>query len=279
MRRSVTALVFVLACALQASAQERTLVIAATTSIQDSGFADYLARAYRERKQTKLTVVSRPTAQALATAHGGFVDVVIGNHPAALGRFMDSGDGARRTKMMFDDFVIVGPVEDPAGARGKDAAAALRAIARHRAIFVSCGDNSGTHALEHVLWDAAKINPKARTGNWYRETGLGVGLTLEIAARLNGYVLIDRGTWVAHAGERGREVLVEGDPRLFNQYELIVVSPHRYQTIDPAAGSEFANWIVSDEGRELITKFMIGGRQVFFPNGKEKTDSIGPIVR
>jgi tungstate transport system substrate-binding protein len=268
MLRSVTTLAFLLAFAPHAGAQERALVIAATTSIQDSGFADYLAGAYKARKQTRLTVVSKPTAQALATVRGGFVDVVIGNNPAALDRFMDSGDAARRTKMMFDDFVIVGPAEDPAGARGKDAAEALRAIARHRAIFVSCGDNSGTHVLEHSLWDAAKVNPKARTGNWYRETGLGVGLSLEIAARLNGYVLIDRGTWLAHAGERGRDVLVEGDPRLFNQYALIVVSPDRHRTIDPAAGSEFANWIASAEGREVIAKFTIGGKQVFFPGGK-----------
>src|SRR6476620_9719811 len=120
MLRSATGLVFILACALGASAQERTLVIAATTSIQDSGFAGYLASAYKERKRTKLTVVSQPTAQALATAHGGFVDVVIGNNPAALDRFMDSGDAARRRKMMFDDFVIVGPAEDPAGVRVKE---------------------------------------------------------------------------------------------------------------------------------------------------------------
>src|ERR1044072_3226127 len=270
MLRSATAVVFILACALCASAQERTLVIAATTSIQDSGFADYLASAYKERKRTKLTVLSRPTAQALATAHGGFVDVVIGNNPAALDRFTGSGDAARRAQLMFDDFVIVGPSEDPAGAGGRDAAEALRAIARHRAIFVSCGDSSGTHVLEHSLWDAAKVNPKARTGNWYRETGLGIGLTLEIAARLNGYVLIDRGTWLTHAGERGREVLVEGDSRLVNQYELIVVSPDRYKTIDPTAGSEFADWIISDEGRDLIAKFTSGGKQIFSPNGKEQ---------
>lgn len=268
MLRSATALAFILAGALAASAREQTLVIAATTSIQDSGFSEYLASAYRERKQTKLTVVSQPTAQALATAHSGFVDVVIGNNPAALDRFMDSGDGTRRVKLMFDDFVIVGPSEDPVGLRGTDAAKALRAIAQQRAIFVSCGDNSGTHILEQFLWDAAKVNPKARTGNWYRETGLGIGLTLEIAARLNGYVLVDRGTWLAHSGERGRDVLVEGDSRLFNQYELIVVNPDRYKTIDPAAGSDFVNWIVSDEGRDLIAKFTIRGKQVFSPNGK-----------
>jgi tungstate transport system substrate-binding protein len=187
--RYLIALVFVFVCAVPASAQERTLVIAATTSILDSGFFDYLAGAYQERAGTKLTIVSRATSQALSTARNGFVDVVIGNSPAALDHFMDEGDGVRRIKFMFDDFVIVGPPEDPAGVRGKDAPEALRALARKRAIFVSRGDNSGTHVLEQFLWDTAKVNPKARTGNWYRETGLGMGLTIGMAGRLNGYVM------------------------------------------------------------------------------------------
>ena len=266
--RCLIALVLALGCAIPANALERALVMAATTSIQDSGFFDYLANAYQERTGTKLTLVSRPTAVALSTAHSGFVDVVIGNSPAALDRFMDEGDGIRRVKVMFDDFVIVGPANDPAGIRGKDAPAALKAIARKRAIFVSRGDNSGTHVLENFLWDAAGINPKARSGKWYRETGLGMGLSLGMATRLNGYVLVDRGTWLAHAEQGGREVLVEGDRRLFNQYELIVVNPKKYPNIDAAVGAQFADWIASDEGQALIAKFTIGGRQVFFPNAK-----------
>jgi len=266
--RYLIALAFALVCAVPANAQERTVVIAATTSIQDSGLFDFLAAAHRERTGNKLMLVSRPTAAALATARNGFVDVVIGNSPAAIDRFMDDGDGARRIKMMFDDFVIVGPSDDPAGVRGKDAARALKAIARKRAIFVSRGDNSGTHVLENFLWDAAGVNPKARSGNWYRETGLGMGLSLGMATRLNGYILVDRGTWLAHAEQGAREVLVEGDPRLFNQYELIVVNPKRYPNIDPSSGARFADWIASDEGQALIATFMIGGKQVFFPNAK-----------
>jgi len=266
--RYLIALVLGLVCAVPASAQERTLVIAATTSIQDSGFFEYIARAYQERTGTKLTVVSRPTSQALATARNGFVDVVIGNSPAALDHFMDDGSGTRRVKFMFDDFVIVGPSADPARARGKDAPEALRALARKRAIFVSRGDNSGTHVLENFLWETAGVNPKARSGNWYRETGLGMGLSLGMATRLNGYILVDRGSWLAHAEQTGREVLVEGDPRLFNQYELIVVNPQKYPNIDPASGARFADWIASDEGQAAIAKFAIDGKQVFFPNAK-----------
>jgi tungstate transport system substrate-binding protein len=269
MLRVLTISLLFLAGALSpVNAQERTVILAATTSIQDSGFFDYLAGAYTARTGTKLTIVSRATEEALATARNGFVDVVIGNSPAAIDRFMDSGDGARRVKMMFDDFVIAGPSNDPAGIRGNDAATALRTLAQKRAVFVSRGDNSGTHVLEQLLWDAVKVNPKARNGNWYRESGLGMGLTLATAARLNGYVLVDRGTWLAHPDQRGREILVEGDPRLFNQYELIVVDPEKHKTIDPAAGSEFADWIVSDEGQDMIARFKIGGSQVFFPNAK-----------
>jgi tungstate transport system substrate-binding protein len=266
MLRSFLLAVAMLASLAGASAQERTLVIAATTSIQDSGLFTYLANGYWERTGITLRIVSRPTAEALDTARTGFVDVVIGNSPVALDRFMDSHDGVRRVKMMFDDFVIAGPIVDPAGVRGvKNAAEALRTFALKRALFMSRGDNSGTHVLEQLLWDAAGVNPKARSGNWYRETGLGMGLTVEMAARLNGYVLVDRATWLAQRPS-GEEILVEGDPRLFNQYELIVVNPRTHPSIDPNAGTLFADWIASDQGQRLIAAFRLDGRQVFFPN-------------
>jgi len=269
MLRSLLAAIAMLASVVGASAQDRVLVVAATTSIEDSGLFPYLATKYKEHSGITLRIVSRATAEALNTARSGFVDVVIGNSPAALDRFMDGGDGARRVKMMFDDFVIAGPSADPAGLRGlKDAPAALRLLALKRATFVSRGDNSGTHVLEQSLWDATKVNPKARSGNWYRESGLGMALSLDMAARLDGYVLVDRATWLAQRNRLNREILVEGDPRLFNQYELIVVSPERYKNIDPAAGAQFADWIASDEGQNLLAAFRIDGLQVFFPNAK-----------
>jgi tungstate transport system substrate-binding protein len=173
---------------------------------------------------------------------------------------MDSGDGSRRIKMMFDDFIIAGPADDPAGVRGNDAPRALKAIAQRRATFVSRGDNSGTHTLEQILWNAAGVNPKARSGNWYRETGLGMGLTLAMAARVSGYVLVDRGTWLAHPDPRKGAIMVEHDPRLVN--------PQKYPNLDPAAGAQFGNWIASDEGQAVIASFKIDGKQVFFPNAK-----------
>jgi tungstate transport system substrate-binding protein len=269
MLRSLLAAMAVFTSLVCASAQERTLLIAATTSIEDSGLFVHLATKYQERTGITVRLISRPTAEALRTARDGFVDVVIGNNVAALDRFMDGGDGARRRKMMFDDFVIAGPSDDPAGLRGvKNASEALRTLALKRVTFVSRGDNSGTHALEQLLWDMAGVNPKARSGNWYRESGLGMGLTIETAARLKGYLLVDRATWLARGANSGREILVEGDPRLFNQYELVVVNAAKHQNIDPAAGAQFADWIASDEGQDLIAAFRIGGRQVFFPNAK-----------
>jgi len=268
MLRHAIAALFLLGGLASTSAQERQLVIAATTSYQDSGIADFLAAAYRQRTGLTIKLISQPTGAALSTAHNGFVDVVIGNSPAAQDRFMDGGDGSRRVKMMFDDFIIAGPADDPAGVRGSDAPQALKTIAQKRATFVSRGDNSGTHTLEQTLWNAAGVNPKARSGNWYRETGLGMGLTLAMATRVNGYVLVDRGTWRAHPGPRKGEVLVEGDPRLSNQYELIVVNPRKYPSLDPATGAQFANWIASDDGQTVIASFKIDGKQVFFPNAK-----------
>jgi len=175
MLRNAIAILLLVAGLGSAGAQERQLVIAATTSYQDSGLADFLAAAYRQRTGITIKLLSQPTGAALSTAHNGFVDVVIGNSPAAHDRFVDGGDGSRRIKMMFDDFIIAGPADDPAGVRGRDAPQALRTIAQKRATFVSRGDNSGTHALEQSLWSAVGVNPKARSGNWYRETGLGMG--------------------------------------------------------------------------------------------------------
>ena len=170
--------------------------------------------------------------------------------------------------MMFDDFVVAGPAEDPAGVRGNDAPQALKTIAQKRATFVSRGDNSGTHVLEQSLWNAAGVTRRRAAGNWYRETGLGMGLTLAMATRVNGYVLVDRGTWLAHLDQRKGAILVERDPRLFNQYELIVVNPQKYPNLDAAAGAQFVNWVASDEGQAAIAAFRIDGKQVFFPNAK-----------
>jgi tungstate transport system substrate-binding protein len=264
-------LAVILATALGiAGAQARTLVVAATTSVEDSGLFDYMLPKFTARTGVTVRVVSRATGQALISAERGLIDVVIVNDPMALDRFVDSGEGVNRRKLMFNDFIIAGPASDPAGLRAsKDAATALRNIARLRAPFLSRGDNSGTHQAEMRLWDAAKVNPKTRTGNWYIESGHGMGLSVDMAARLKAYVLTDRATWLRRRPSE-LEVMVENDPRLFNQYEIVLVNPAKHPHVDAAAATEFINWLVSTEGQAVIGSYRIGGARAFIPNAGEQ---------
>jgi len=253
-----------------ASAQNRAagdlLVLAATTSVEDSGLFEHLIPRYRAASGLDIHVVSRASSAALTTAERGTIDVVIVNDPEALDRFVAAGEGTRRHRFMSNQFVIVGPRSDPAGIRGtSDASAALREIARKRATFVSRGDNSGTYSAEQHLWQAAGVNPKARSGTWYRETGLGMGLTVQMAGRLGAYALTDRAT-CAKSGDRARtEVLVEGDPRLFNPYEVILVDAKRHPHVNLAAANAFIDWLISEDGRKAIADYTVNGEQAFTP--------------
>jgi len=267
---AIVATTVVLAVLNGAAAQERSpgnsLVIAATTSIEDSGLFGHLIPRFQMVSGISIRVVSRASAVALMTAERGTIDAVIVNDPEALDRFVAHGDGTRRHRFMSNSFVIVGPPSDPAGIRGMtDAPGALREIARKRATFASRGDNSGTHVAEQHIWQAAGVNPKARSGGWYRETGLGMGLTVQMAGRLGAYALTDRATW-AKSGDRAQTVvLVDGDPKLFNPYEIILVSPDKHPHVNVAAANAFIGWLVSEEGRKAIADYKINGEQVFTP--------------
>jgi tungstate transport system substrate-binding protein len=253
-----------------ASAQDRSsgnlLVLAATTSVEDSGLFNYLIPRFHAASGIDIRVVSRASSTALTTAERGTIDAVIVNDPEALDRFVAAGEGSRRHRFMSNHFVIIGPPSDPAGIRGtSDAPAALREIARKRAPFVSRGDNSGTHAAEQHLWQSAGVNPKARSGTWYRETGLGMGLTVQMAGRLSAYALTDRATW-AKSGDRARtEILVQDDPRLFNLYEIILVDANKHPYVNVAAANAFIDWLISEEGRSAIADYKVNGEQVFEP--------------
>jgi tungstate transport system substrate-binding protein len=243
------------------------VVVAATTSVEDSGLFDHLLPRFTAATGITVRVVSRASAAALMTAEKGTIDAVIVNDADALDNFVAAGEGTRRRSFMSNHFVIVGPPSDPAGVRGMDdASAALREIARKRATFVSRGDNSGTHTAELKLWQAAGVNPKTRSGNWYRETGLGMGLTVQMAGRLNGYTLADRATWVKAADQSTGKVLVDGDPRLFNPYEIILVNPAKHPHVNVAAATAFLDWLVSQEGRDAIGDYRVNGEQVFEPS-------------
>jgi tungstate transport system substrate-binding protein len=268
MNRFVAPLILLLSAAPCALAQTPSLTVATTTSVEDSGLLAFLLPKFESRTGMNVRVLSRASSAAIAAGERGEADVVIVNDPDALARFVGSGNGVRRHALMYNDFVIAGPPSDPAGVAGsKDAPAALRTIARLRASFVSRGDGSGTHAAERRLWLAAGVDPKARSGDWYREAGMGMGATVEMAGRLNAYVLTDRGTWLAHrTGEQ--RILVEGDPLLFDQYELAMANPTRHAAMNAAAAAAFVDWLVSDEGQGAIGAFRIDGHQAFMPNGK-----------
>jgi len=267
-----TAAALVAAMAAPAVAHDRTgatpLVIAATTSIEDSGLFDHILPLFTARTGITARVVSRASATALLTAERGTIDLVIVNDAEALDHFVAAGQGTRRHRIMHNHFIIAGPPSDPAGIKGMtDAAQALREIARKRATFVSRGDYSGTHVAELRLWQAAKINPKARAGNWYRETGLGMGLTDEMAVRLNGYTLTDRATWLRSG--TADWILVERDPQLFNPYEIVMVDPASHPHVNVAAATAFIDWMLSEEGRSAISGLRHAGEQLFVPDAGE----------
>jgi tungstate transport system substrate-binding protein len=245
----------------------QSLVVAATTSVEDSGLFDHMLPRFTAATGITVRVVSRASAAALLTAEKGTIDAVIVNDADALDSFVAAGQGTRRHSFMSNRFVIVGPPSDPAGVRGmKDAPAALREIARKRATFVSRGDNSGTHTAELKLWQAADVNPKTRSGNWYRETGLGMGLTVQMAGRLSAYTLTDRASWVKAADPAASRILLDGDPRLFNPYEVILVNPAKHPHVNVAAASAFLDWLVSQEGRDVIGAYRVNGEKVFEPS-------------
>ena len=184
-------------------------------------------------------------------------------------QFVEEGHGVERFDVMYNDFVIVGPSEDPAGIEGMESAvAALERIGEAEAVFVSRGDNSGTHKKEMALWLATDIDPEEASGTWYRETGSGMGATLNAAVGMGGYTMTDRGTWISFRNKGDHEILVEGDPELFNQYGVILVNPERHPNVNAEAGRAFIDWIVSDEGQAAIASYRLDGRQLFFPNAK-----------
>jgi tungstate transport system substrate-binding protein len=266
---ALAALAAVLAAAAPAVGQDYALTVATTTSVEDSGLFAFLLPKFESRTGMKVRVLSRASSVVLSTAAAGGIDVVIVNDSDALDRFVGSGHAAGRHTLMYNDFVIAGPASDPAKVTGlKDTLAALRAIARQRAAFLSRGDESGTHVAEQRLWRAAGIEPKARAGDWYRQTGLGMGATVEMALRLHAYVLTDRATWLAHRASGDLRILVEADPRLFDQYEIGLVNAAKHPQVNDAAAVSFVDWIVSDEGQSAIAAFKIDGQPAFFPNAR-----------
>ena len=245
-------------------ASAQSIVMASTTSTEQSGLFAHLLPAFRQATGIEVKVVALGTGQALDTARRGDADVVFVHDQAAEEKFVADGFGLKRTPVMFNDFVLLGPQADPAGARGKDIVAALKKLSAANAPFVSRGDKSGTHTAEQRYWAMAGL-PQAK-GAGYRECGCGMGPALNMAASTGAYVLADRGTWLSFKNRGELAVLVEGDQRLFNQYGVIVVNPARHPQARQAEAQKFVDWVVSPAGQGSIASYKPGGEQLFFPN-------------
>jgi len=255
------------AWSLPAEAQDRFITVASTTSTEQSGLFGHILPLFQEKSGIEVRVIAQGTGQALETGRRGDADLVFVHARAAEEAFVAEGYGVERFEVMYNDFVVVGPASDPAGVKGSsDVVAALAAIAESESSFASRGDDSGTHKAELALWGVAGIEP---AGGWYRETGSGMGPTLNTAAQMPAYVMTDRGTWISFRNRGELEVLVEGDDRLFNQYGVILVNPERHGHVKAEDGQAFIDWLVSPEGQAAIGSYEMNGQQLFFPNAEQ----------
>ena len=255
------------ACWTIAFAQERTIVVASTTSTEQSGLFGYLLPAFSKDTGITVKIVAVGTGQALDIGRRGDADVVFVHDRSAEEKFMAEGQGVKRFDVMYNDFVIVGPKNDPARITGdKDVADALRKIAAAKAPFISRGDRSGTHEAELRLWKIAGLDIAAAKDGWYREIGQGMGAALNMASSSSAYLLSDRGTWLSFKNRGDLTILAEGDKRLFNQYGVMLVNPDKHPNVKAADGKAFIDWLVSSKGQQAIASYKVGGEQLFFPN-------------
>ncbi len=253
-----------------AIAEDRSIVVASTTSTQDSGLFGYLLPIFKARTGIEVKVIAQGTGQALDTARRGDADVVFVHAKSQEEKFLAEGFGVKRFDVMYNDFVLIGPKDDPAGVKGRDIETALKTIQAKGAFFVSRGDRSGTHAAELALWKQAGIDITAAKGPWYREIGQGMGAALNTASAMNGYVLSDRGTWISFKNRGDLQIVVEGDKRLFNQYGVMLVNPEKYPSVKKELGQTFVDWLISPEGQLAIAGYKIDGQQLFFPDAEKK---------
>jgi tungstate transport system substrate-binding protein len=254
------------------AAEDRFIIVASTTSTEQSGLFGHILPIFEKDSGVKVRVVALGTGQALDTARRGDADVAFVHDKAAEEKFVAEGSGVERREVMYNDFVLVGPKSDPAKTGGKDILEALRRIAAidaaARPAFVSRGDRSGTHAAELRYWKLAGVDLDKAKGGWYRDTGSGMGPSLNMASSVGAYILADRGTWLSFKNRGDLAVLVEGDSRLFNQYGVILVNPAKHPHIKKEDGQRFIDWLVSAPGQKAIADYKIGGEQLFFPNAK-----------
>lgn len=247
---------------------QKNIVVSSTTSTEQSGLFGHILPVFLNKTGIQVKVVAVGTGQALDIGRRGDADVVFVHDKVAEDKFVADGFADKRQEVMYNDFVLLGPKNDPAKvAGGKDIQAALKKIADSKSTFVSRGDKSGTHAAELRYWKGSgvDVNPNM---TWYKETGSGMGPALNTASGMNAYILSDRATWLTFKNRGDLSILVEGDPRLFNQYGVMLVSPTKHPRVKKAEGQAFIDWIVSKDGQDTIASYRVGGEQLFFPNAK-----------
>lgn len=253
-----------------ARSEDRSIVVASTTSTQDSGLFGHILPLFKAKTGIDVKVIAQGTGQALDTARRGDADVVFVHARPLEEKFLAEGFGVKRDDVMYNDFVLIGPKSDPAGVKGsKDIVSALTAIRDKGAPFISRGDRSGTHAAELALWKQAGIDPSVGKGSWYRDIGQGMGAALNMASASNAYLLSDRGTWISFKNRGDLAVVVEGDKRLFNQYGVMLVNPAKFPNVKVKEGQAFVDWLISPEGQAAIAGYRIDGQQLFFPNANQ----------
>ena len=258
-----------LVCTL-AQAQTRFITVASTTSTEQSGLFKHLLPLFEKEAGFQVRVVALGTGQALDMGKRGDADVVFVHARPLEEKFVAEGFGVKRHEVMYNDFVLIGPKSDPARVvGGRDALEAFRKVRAMQASFVSRGDRSGTHFSELEIWKAAGIDIAKAKGSWYRDTGQGMGPALNTAAGMNAYILADRGTWLSFKNRAELRIVLEGDPRLFNQYGIILVSPAKHPSVKREMGQAFIDWVTSPDGQAAIAAYKIGGEQLFFPNAKD----------
>ena len=266
-RSALLVIAFTAAFTTSSLAQDRSIVVASTTSTQDSGLFGHILPRFKEKTGIEVKIVAQGTGQALDTARRGDADLVFVHAKAQEERFVADGFGVRRFDVMYNDFVLIGPQADPAGVKGtKDITAALRKIVDAKAPFISRGDNSGTHIAELNLWKSANLDIGQVKGPWYREIGQGMGSALNTASASDAYVLSDRATWLSFKSRGNLAIATKGDQRLFNQYGVILVNPAKHPHVKQELGQAFVDWITGPEGQAAIAGYKINGEQLFFPN-------------
>jgi tungstate transport system substrate-binding protein len=266
-RAFTLAVSLIVASAFPSYAQDKSIVVASTTSTQDSGLFGHILPLFKAKTGIDVKVVAQGTGQALDTGKRGDADVVFVHAKAQEEKFIAEGYGVKRFDVMYNDFVLIGPKSDPVGLKGgKDVVAALKRIYEKGAPFVSRGDRSGTHTAELALWKLADLDPAGAKPSWYREIGQGMGAALNTAAAMGAYLLSDRGTWISFKNKDALEIVVEGDKRLYNQYGIILVNPEKHPTVKKELGQAFIDWVLSADGQDAIRNYRIEGQQLFFPN-------------